>query len=369
MIHLVMHRSHLIRLYPNEQQKVMLAKTAGVARYCYNWGLTRWQEMRKRGEFCSQYVISRMWTKEHPAWASEVNKGSQTQAFLNLGVAFNKFFKKETKFPTFHKKGRKDSFYVCNDHAWFNGEKLLHLPKIGNVRLAEKLRYNGKILKYTVSRKADLWFVSVSVEVPNVVRTIDASTAIGVDVGSKNWAVTSNGDVLHRPRQLAKLEKRLKHLHRSVSRKRIGSKNRAKAQNKANRMSLRITNVKLDMVHKFTADITKNHSVVCCESLNCRKIAMNGNGKAVAMSMMGSIISQLKYKAAKCIAIDKFYPSSRTCSSCGHKRNDLTLNDRTYRCPSCGTVIDRDLNAAINIRNEGMRIFTEGRSESACGGR
>ena len=367
-----MHRSHLIRLYPNEQQKVMLAKTAGVARYCYNWGLSRWQELRKAGKYCSVYEISKMWTKEKPEWASEVNKGSQTQAFLNLGKAFKLFFDKKKDYPTYHKKGVRDSFYVTNDHAWFNGEKILHLPKIGNVRLAEKLRYNGKILKYTVSRKADFWFVSVSVELPNIARKVDVSSAIGVDVGSKHWATTSDGNTLERPRQLAKLEKRLKHLHRAVSRKKLGSNNRKKALVRAARMYLRITNVKLDTSHKFTASITKNHSVVCCETLNLRGVcasSVKGSRKAVVMSFMGGILNQLKYKAAKCIQVGMFYPSSKTCSSCGHKRDDLTLNDRIYRCPACGAVIDRDLNAAINIRNEGIRIFTEGHSGSACGGR
>lgn len=365
-----MIRGHLIRLYPNEQQRVMLAKTAGTARYCYNWGLAKWNEMHERGEHCDQYLLSRMWTKEKPDWANEVNRLAQTKAFLNLGGAFKAFFKKKKKYPTFHKKGSRDSFYADSTHNYFKNDTTLYLQKIGCVRTAEKLRFEGKILRYVVSRKADQWYVGISVELAEEPPKTKDETPVGIDVGAKHWAVTSDGEILDRPKKLTKLEKRLKHAQRVVSRRKKGSKNRNKARIRAARIYKRIQDVKLDAVHKFTSKIAKSHGIICCEDLNVKGIGKSQKSirKAVHNSCMSELRRQLSYKAAHYVEIDRFYPSSKTCSSCGHKRDDLTLSDRTYRCPTCGTVIDRDLNAAINIRNEGMRVFTEGHSESACGG-
>lgn len=366
----LMTRVHLIRLYPNEQQRVMLAKTAGVTRYCYNWGLAKWNEMHERGEHCDQYLLSRMWTKEKPDWANEVSRDAQTKAFLNLGGAFSKFFSKKTRHPVFHKKGKRDTFYIPNEKAWIKNFDKLHLTKIGDVNLAEKLRFEGKILRYVVSRKADQWYVSISVELTEEPQKTKDETPIGIDVGAKHWAVTSDGEVLDRPKRLTKLEKRLKHAQRVMARKKKGSKNRLKARIKVARIYKRIHDVKLDAAHKFTSRIAKNHGIVCCEDLNVTGMQSGRKSirKAAYNGLMTEIRRQLSYKAAHYVEVDRFYPSSKTCSSCGHKRDDLTLNDRTYRCPACGAVIDRDLNAAINIRNEGMRIFTEGHSESACGG-
>ena len=365
-----MIRGHLIRLYPNEQQRVMLAKTAGTARYCYNWGLAKWNEMHERGEHCDQYLLSRMWTKEKPEWAKEVSRQPQTKALLNLGGAFQAFFKKKKKHPQFHKKGRKDSFYISNDQAFIRDEHYVHLPNIGDVRMTEKLRFEGKILRYVVSRKADQWYVGISVELSEEPPKTKDETPIGIDVGAKHWAVTSDGKVLDRPKRLTKLEKRLKHTQLVMSRRKKGSNNRNKARIRVARIYKRIQDVKLDAVHKFTSRIAKSHGVICCENLNVKgmKKGQKAIRKAVHNSLMTEIRRQLSYKAANYVEIDRFYPSSKTCSSCGHKRGDLTLRDRTYRCQACGAVIDRDLNAAINIRNEGMRVFTEGHSESACGG-
>ena len=363
-------RPHQIRLYPNREQRVMLAKTAGAARYCYNWGLAKWDEMYKNGESCSTCELSRLWTKERPEWAKETFRGAQTKAFMYLGTAFSKFFKKSARRPTFHKKGRRDSFYVDNAHAGLKGDMRIRLPNIGVVRMAEKLRFDGKILRFVVSREADKWYVSITVEMPDEAVEENASV-VGIDVGSKHWAVSSDGDVLDRPKPIPKLEKRLKHAQRSLSRKQKASRNRAKARMRVARIHQRIRNVKRDAVHKFTSRIAKNHGVVCCENL-----CVSGMGKsikairkAVHNSCMGELRMLLMYKARHYVEIDRFYPSSKMCSRCGNVKDDLKLSERTYRCASCGNVIDRDLNAAMNIRDEGFRIFTEGHSGSACGGR
>ncbi|MBQ3342490.1 MAG: transposase [Kiritimatiellae bacterium] len=366
-----MNRSHQIRLYPNKEQRIMLAKTAGTVRYCYNWGLSKWDEMHKNGEKCDQYLLSRLWTQERPEWSKEVFRGAQTRALLNLGGAFSAFFKGMRRHPGFHKKGRKDSFYVTNDKPRLRGDHKISLPNIGVVNMAEKLRFDGKILGYTVSKQADRWYVSIQVELAESTCVAENESAVGIDVGSKHWAVSSDGDVLDRPKSIPKLEKRLKRAQRSLSRKRKDSRNRDKARMRVARLHQRIRNVKRDAVHKFTTTIAKNHGVVCCENL-----CVNGMGKsvksirkAVRNSCMSGLRMMLAYKAAHYVEIDRFYPSSKRCSRCGNVKAELGLSERTYRCEACGNVLDRDLNAALNIRDEGFRIFTEGHSGSACGGR
>ena len=348
----------------------MLAKTAGTARYCYNWGLARWNEMYKNGEACNTCELSRLWTQERPEWAKETFRGSQTKAFMFLGTAFLKFFKKQAKHPTFHKKGRRDSFYVDNAHASLKGDMRIRLPNIGVVRMSEKMRFDGKIQRFVVSKEADKWYVSITVEMPDEAVEENYS-AVGIDVGSKHWAVSSDGDVLDRPKSIQKFEKCLKHAQRSLSRKQKASRNRQKARMRVARLHQRIRNVKRDAVHKFTSRIAKNHGVVCCENLCVKGMrkSVKSIRKAVHNSCMGELRMMLAYKAAHYVEIDRFYPSSKRCSKCGNVKAELGLSERTYRCEACGNVLDRDLNAALNIRDEGFRIFTEGHSESACGGR
>ena len=363
-------RSHQIRLYPNNEQRIMLAKTVGVARYCYNWGLAKWNEMYDNGENCSTGLLSRTWTVERPEWAKETFRGSQSRSFMFLGTAFMNFFKHRAERPRRHKKGKHDSFYVDNAHARLKGDMHIRLPNIGVVRMAEKLRFAGKIQRFVVSKEADKWYVSITVEIPD--ESVEENmSAVGIDVGSKHWAVSSDGDVLDRPKSIQRLEKRLKRAQRSLSRKRKASRNRRKARMRVARLHQRIRNVKRDAVHKFTSRIAKNHGVVCCENLCVKGMGKSVKSirKAVRNSCMGELRMMLSYKAAHYVEIDRFYPSSKRCSKCGNVKEELGLSERTYRCEACGNALDRDLNAALNIRDEGFRIFTEGHSESACGGR
>ena len=365
-----MDRSHLIRLYPNNAQRTMLAKTVGVTRYCYNWGLAKWDEMHKNGEHCDGYLLSRLWTKERPEWAAEVSRQPQTKTLLDLGVAFKSFFKGRTKHPKFHKKGRKDSFYINNVQAYIKDDWYVHLPNIGDVRMAEKLRFVGKIMRFVVSKVADNWYVSIAVELDEDIKPTDSDSAVGIDAGIKHWAVTSDGEVLDRPKSIERLEKSLKHAEREKSRRKKGSKNRRKSIRRIARLHHRIRCVKMDAVHKFTSRIAKNHGVVCCEDLCVKGMgrSIKGVRKGVNDSCMGLMRVLLSYKAKHYVEIDRWFPSSKRCSKCGHVKDELKLSERTYRCEACGNVMDRDHNAAINIRDEGLRIFTEGHSGSACGG-
>ena len=364
----MIQRAHKIKLKPNKVQSILLAKTAGTARYAYNWGLAKWEELYKVGETCDPYLLSRIWTQERPGWALEVYNGSARKALLNLGGAYKAFFQGFRKHPTFHRKGRNDSFYVSNDKARLYGNKV-HLPNIGRVRMTEKLRYEeSKILSYNVRKEADGWYVTISVEIEEEKRT-DSTSFCGVDVGCKQLAVASDGTVCTKPGRLKNLERQLRRRQRLLSRKQKGSKNRQKARLKVAKTYQRIRNSKSDAIHKFTAAVAKNHGTVCLEQLDVKSMKEDENKlvrKGIQNSAMSEIARQLKYKCNNFIEVDRYFASSKICSNCGALKADLSLSDRSYLCPSCGHTIDRDLNAAINLRNEGMRIYTVGHTGSAC---
>ena len=365
----VISRAHKIKLKPNKAQLTQLSKTAGTARYAYNWGLAKWEELYKAGERCDAYMLSRMWTQERPEWSREVFNGSARRSLFNLGGAYKAFFQGLRKHPTFHKKGRRDSFYIDNTHARLYGSKI-HLPNIGRVRMTERLRYeDAYVTSYNVKREADGWYVTISVEIDEERRT-DSESFVGVDVGCHALAVASDGIRCEKPGRLRDLERQLKRRQRLLARKAKGSKNRAKARSRVARTYQRIRNIKNDAIHKFTATVAKNHGTVCIETLDVSSMRESSNKlvrKGVQLSAMAEVLRQLKYKCNNFIEVDSHYPSSKTCSNCGDVKDELRLGERTYRCRSCGMSLDRDLNASINLRNEGMRIYTVGHTGCACG--
>lgn len=362
-------RAHKIKLDPSKTQSVMLAKTAGTARYVYNWGLAKWKELYDTDKPCDQYLLARQWTQDRPDWAKETNRCSQTKALMNLGGAFKAFFQGKRRYPVFHSKGCNDGFYVANDKARLYGKKV-RLPNIGRIRMRETLRYqDAEIQAYVVSREADGWYVSISCLLPDA-EPVENTSTVGVDVGCTNWAVASDGTTCDAPQSLKAYERELKRRQRLLSRKVKGSRNRNKARNKVARAYQKIRRVKLDAMHKFTANITKNHGVVCCETLDVKAMQSGDNRyvrKGVQNGGMAEILRQLEYKARACIRVDKCFPSTLLCSTCGNQKADMLLSERTYHCDFCRTTLDRDMNAALNICKEGLRIYTEGHSESACG--
>ena len=365
----MIQRAHTIKLKPNKAQLVLLAKTAGTTRYAYNWGLAKWNELHEKGEKCDPYMLSRIWTQERPEWSLEVYNGAARKALLNLGGAFKAFFQGFSSHPTFHRKGRRDSFYVSNDKARLYGLKI-QLPNIGRVRMTERLRYeDAYVMSYNVKREADGWYVTISVEIEEERRT-ESDTFVGVDVGCHALAVASDDTRCEKPGRIRDLERQLKRRQRLLSRKAKGSKNRQKARHKLSRTYQRIQNIKQDTVHKFTALIAKNHGTVCIETLDVKGMRESSNKyvrKGVQNSCMSEIQRQLKYKCNNFIEVDKYFPSSKTCSNCHSPKADLELSDRVYTCQSCGLKIDRDLNAALNLQREGFRIYTVGHTGRACG--
>ena len=360
-------------MYPTKAQAIQLSKTVGVARYAYNWGIDLCEKAYKDGEkHPSGYDLRAKWTTDRPDWAYEVSASCVYRSFLNCDGAYKAFFQKKRKHPKFHKKGVHDSFYVAGDKGKLVGTKV-RIPGVGYVKLAESLRFEDyDIVSYVVSRKAGKWYISIQCEVADEFRT-ESDSVVGVDVGIKNWAIASDGTVCETPKQLKHYQRLLAKKQRLLSRKQKGSNRRAKAKLQVQKVYQKINNIKLDTIHKFTATIAKNHGTIVVEDLNVaglKRSKIKGIRKGIQDSAMSEIIRQLKYKCNSHIVVNRFYPSSKTCSNCGNVKQDLTLDDRTYHCHSCGFSIDRDLNAAINLQKKGLDILsTEGHSVNARGGR
>ena len=335
----------------------MLLQAVGTARFCYNWALTTWNQQyqdfkdKKCDEKPSAYSLCNLWTKERPEWAQQVGRVVQQSAILNVGVAFTNFWKHGKGFPQLKKKGKcRDSFHVDNAHAKIHGQRIA-LPKAGRVKMAELPRFDGKIMGYAVSHYAGQWHVSVRFEL--VEGSVNKEGKVGVDVGMINPAVASDGTVLVLPEKLHKLSKRLKRQQRALSRKKFASKNYDKQKLKKSKVQLKINNIRSDATHKFSSTVTKNHGNVVVEDLNLagmHKTPIRNIRAGMQRSCMFEVGRQLSYKAQTIVKAPWNYPSSQLCSGCG-SRQKLALSERTYHCPVCNLVIDRDMNAAVNLMN------------------
>ena len=356
-----MLRAHIIRMYPTRDQHRQLCNTLGASRYAYNWALKRWESLYKADEKPSAFVLSKLWTVEKPEWAKETARTAQQHAILSLGKAYKSFFRGLTKKPTLHKKGGKESFYIQNTKARFYG-RCINLPNIGRVKLAELLRYNGKIQGYTVTHYADQWHLVVTVDTVEDVRPVcsNKDSVVGIDVGLAVPATASDGTTCVLPEnKLKRLEKHLKKYQRRLARSKSSkTSNHLKLLKRKQKVQNRINNIRKDVSHKFTTNITKSHGTVVVEDLSIQDMKDKAEFKSLRRtfnsSMMSLILFQLEYKAQKLVKVNRYFPSSKTCSRCGHIKKDLQLSERTYTCEACGLSIDRDLNAALNLMKSGI---------------
>ena len=369
--------AHRIRLDPNNVQASQLARAAGVARFAYNWALAEWQrqyEARKTDPTLpapSQLALRRQLNavkREQFPWMLEVTKNAPQMAIIQLGKAFEIFFAKRARYPSFRRKGRDDRFTLSNDQFDVN-DKRIRIPKLGWVRMREALRFTGRIVSAAVSRKAGRWYASITVDTPTLsLPPAENQGAVGVDLGITALATLSTGEVIPGPKALRTLLARLRRLGRELSRKVKGSHNRAKAKLKLARLHARIANVRRDGLHQLTTRLTRRFHTIGIEDLNVK--GMLGNRRlARAVADMGwyALRRQLDYKAVwrggQVALADRWYPSSKLCSECGHRLEDLALQVRRWTCPGCGAGHDRDVNAALNLKN--MAVSS---TVSACGG-
>ena len=356
-------------MYPTEEQEVKLRQTAGTSRYAYNWALATWKDMYAAWmedhskQKPTAFGLAKIWTTTRPSWAHDTAYCTQQSAIHNLGKAFQNLWRGTGKYPQFHKKGRKDSFYVSNDKGGLRqsgSNWYFRCPNVGWIKLSEAPRFSGKVMSYTVSHYADQWHVSIQFDTEEDVRPTceNPDSVIGVDVGLSHVAVASDGTVCDAPESLKKLDSKLWKAQRSISRKQKGSSNRYKALVKKQRIQNKINNIRKDVTHKFTTILAKNHGIVVTEDLHIQEMKGKAQHRslrhAFALSMMGIILFQLSYKAQNHQKVDRFFPSTKKCSSCGSVKEHMELSERTYVCKHCGAVTDRDLNAAINLKNAGL---------------
>ncbi len=386
--------AHKIALDPNHKQATYFARAAGTARFAYNWALDQWRKqyeawkadksLPKPSEAALRRQLNAVKREKYP-WMLEVTKCAPQMAIIQLGEAFKNFFAGRARYPTERRKGRDDRFTLTNDKFSVEGSRI-RIPKLGWVRMREPLRFSGKILSATVSRVADRWFVSITVEttddsplpkaenepqdesqVDGEFRRSQNQGAVGVDLGVSALATLSTGEKIAGPKPHKALLARLRRLSRSLSRKQKKSANREKARRKLAKLHARIANIRRDALHKLTSELTRRFHTLGIEDLNVRGMMANRHlARSIADMGFFEFRRQLEYKAAMrggvVVVADRWYSSSKTCSNCGHKLETLPLAVRTWTCPACGVTHDRDLNAAINLKNLAVSSTV-----SACG--
>lgn len=352
------------RIYPTEEQKVLIEKTFGCCRFIYNKSLeTKINVYKQDGTNLSAYDLIKQITvlKQEHEWLREVEVIALQQSVLDLEQSYKHFFKEHKGFPKFKKKGDKDSFRTFNMR--YSSRHHIRLPKIGDVKTAERIKSKWHIHSATVSKRAGKYFISLLIdyEPPKVQKT---GEMVGIDLGIKTFATLSNGKQYENIKTLAKYEDKLARQQRILSRTQKGSNNRRKAKEKVAQLHMKIANIRQDYLHKMSYEIANQYSLVAIEDLNVNGMLKNHNlAKNISDCSWGEFVRQLQYKCewydCELRQIGRFEPSSKRCSVCGYKMAEMPLSVREWDCPNCGSHLDRDLNAAINILN----IALSGREE------
>lgn len=357
--------AHRIALDPNNVQATYMARAAGTARFAYNWALAQWKQQYEAWQLDnsqpkpSQAALRRQLNcikREQFPWMLEVTKNAPQMAIMQLGDAFKNFFAGRAKYPKFRKKGLHDRFSLTNDQFSIDGSRI-RIPNLGWVRMREALRFTGKVMSATISRVADQWLVSITVEIPDNSHLPQAQNqgVVGVDLGVSALATLSTGESMVGPKPHKALLGRLQRLSRSVSRKQKGSSNRNKARAKLVKLHARIANIRSDALHQLTTSLTRRFHTIGIEDLNVRGMVKNRClARSIADMGFFEFRRQLHYKAAmrgrQVVVADRWFASSKTCSACGHKLESLPLSVRQWKCPECGANHDRDVNAAMNLK-------------------
>ena len=377
-----MLKSFKTEINPTEEQKVKIRKTIGTCRYIYNFYLAHNKELHDNGKkFMSGKSFSVWLNNEYlpqnpdKLWIKEVSSKSVKRSIENGCVAFTRFFKHQSAFPNFKKKGKSDvkMYFVKNNPKDCRCERhRINIPSLGWVRMKEKGYFpttkDGYVIKSGhVSIKADRYYVSVLIEIPNNKIANNSNKGIGIDLGLKDFAIVSNGKTyknINRSTRIKKLEKQLIREQRSLSRKYENLKkgestqraNIQKQRLKVQKLHHKMDNIRTDYINKTIAEIVKTKpSYITIEDLNVKGMMKNRClSKAVASQKFYEFRTRLKAKCdengIELRVADRFYPSSKTCHHCGSVRKNLKLSDRIYRC-ECGYVADRDLNAALNLKD------------------
>lgn len=382
---MVVNKAYKFRIYPTKFQIELIHKTMGCARFVFNFFLAKqkekesyWsivEEMKQsgqlpentwKGEFFQKYDAVKgvcLLKKQYP-FLKEVDSISLQKSVENLSDAYTRYYKKQAKNPRFKSKKNKVQSYTTKQT---NGNILvldrhIKLPKLGLVRYAKNREVNGRIMNATIrSNPSGKYFVSVLVEA-HVEALPKTHSAIGVDVGLNAFATLSDGTVYENPKWFRSLENKLGKAQQILSRRTTGSSNWYKQRRKVARIHEKITNTRLDFLHKLSTSLVKNHDIIGIEDLSVHNMLKNKKlSKVISEVSWYQFRTMLEYKGSwygkQVVAVAKNYPSSQLCSCCGYKHKDVKhLALRRWECPSCKTYHQRDVNAGINLRNEALRI-------------
>jgi len=361
-----MNKNFKVRIYPTQEQQILLEKSFGASRFIYNHFLKLKQYLYQEFNIKITYNhMSKMLTelKRQKLWLTVPDKCALQNTLKDLDNAYKKFYN-GARYPKFKRKDGKNS-YRTNQCMKVNNS-FISIPKVGLLRYKDtyKLEEENILKIYNITISKDIigyYYASISAEVyiPHFERT---NQSVGIDLGLKEFAILNTGRKINNPRILKNLEKKYRKLAKAVSRKVYDSNNYKKAKLKLARFHKYIANIRKDFLHKLLTNLIKEYDIICVEDLCFKGFMKSNKAKFYQDVAQSEFIRQLEYKAewyGKTISkIDRFYPSSQLCSNCGYKNHDLkNLDIREYDCPICGTHHDRDINAAINILREGLRIL------------
>ena len=377
-----MLRAIKIRLYPNKEQEQTLNKTLGCYRFIYNHMLALKQEAYKRDKtnigLCelSKYFHGTLLKDEQYAWLKEEHTNVMKQAIRQMLSAYNNFFKQHKGFPKFKsKKERQSALFPINAISKCNTFETRHITltqPLKNLRFRCSDLYFRRLQKYskniksaTLSKsKSGNYFLSILVEMEDteLKRFEHTDKQVGIDLGVKDFVITSDGEVFENKHFLKNEEKKMKRLQRQLSKKKVGSNNRKKAQIRIAKLFERMTNKKDAYIHYVVNELLSSFDTIFMEDLNVQGMLRNHHlAKAIQevgfFNFKQVLVNKALVNDKQVVFIDRFYPSSKTYSVCGYKKEDLTLNDREWTCPNCGTKHNRDINAAVNILLEGKRML------------